>query len=208
MPRTRSRTKTKEKFLQAVLDLIAEKGCGALGVNAAAQQAGADKVLIYRYFTNLDGLLQEVAEQREWLPSVSQIISSISGQSQDSQSALRQIAELLVHHIQTDPTTLQLVHWRKAMKNPLTEHFSDAWHGLWRELPKHLAKGLDYDQRTAWEQACALTALVIEAQLTDEAIGPHVIGAIAADLVLGELPRGEATISVSAIEDVLPTNLL
>jgi AcrR family transcriptional regulator len=208
MHRTRSRSKTKEKFLQAVLDLIADKGCGALGVNAVAQQTGADKVLIYRYFTNLDGLLQEVAEQREWLPSVSQIISSVAGQSQDSQTALRQIAKLLVHHIQTDPTTLQLVHWRKAMKNPLTNHFTTAWHRLWRELPKHLAKGLGYDQRASWEQACALTALVVEAELTDEAISTNALDAIAADLVLGDLPRDEAEFSKAMIEDVLPTNLL
>ena len=61
MSPTRSRPKTEEKFQNAVLKLIADEGCGSLGINSVAQVAGADKVLIYRYFGDFKGLLQRVA---------------------------------------------------------------------------------------------------------------------------------------------------
>jgi len=59
---------TRGKILDAALELIASTGFAALGVNALAQRAGVDKVLIYRYFDGLDGVIAALAEKRElWL---------------------------------------------------------------------------------------------------------------------------------------------
>jgi AcrR family transcriptional regulator len=209
MPRTRSRQKTQEKFLQAVLDLIAERGFSSLGINAIAKKAGADKVLIYRYFGDFAGLMLQVAESRQWLPTATEILNLLPAQDRDGPTVLRTISRGLVHQIQTNKTSLQLMFWRKAEKNPLTEHFTREWHNLWRELPTHLAEGLGYNQRIAWEQACELTALMVEAELADEAIAPDSIDAIAADLVLGEIFNGsEPVVKAQVFDDVLPTNLL
>ena len=126
MPQTRSRLKTEQKFLDAVLELVANDGFSALGINAVAHSAGADKVLIYRYFKNLNGLLERVAESRNWLPTVSETLKSLSlSEALVGADALHQIARLLIHHIRADKTTHQLVCWRKAKKNPLTDYFSN-----------------------------------------------------------------------------------
>ena len=77
MPLKRSHPQTEQKFKDAVLDLVADSGCGAIGVNAIAQKAGADKVLIYRYFDNLHGLLQTVAQQQKWLPQCEELVESL-----------------------------------------------------------------------------------------------------------------------------------
>ena len=45
------------------------------GINAIARQAGCDKVLIYRYFDNLDGLLQRVADNNDLWWTVDEIIT-------------------------------------------------------------------------------------------------------------------------------------
>ena len=48
---------TEKKLLEAVSYIIENDGFTKIGVNRIANQAGCDKVLIYRYFGGLDRLL-------------------------------------------------------------------------------------------------------------------------------------------------------
>lgn len=61
-----NREATKKKILDAVGSLIIKDGIDSLGINAIAREAGVDKVLIYRYFENLDKLLYEYVESKEF----------------------------------------------------------------------------------------------------------------------------------------------
>jgi AcrR family transcriptional regulator len=54
---SRNRDETRQKILDAALALAGEEGFAALGINAVARRAGADKQLIYRYFGGLEDLL-------------------------------------------------------------------------------------------------------------------------------------------------------
>ncbi len=65
----RDREQTKERLVEAVVDIIRERGFEEIGVNAVAERAGVSKVLIYRYFGDLDGLFQAVAERLDPLQS-------------------------------------------------------------------------------------------------------------------------------------------
>ena len=56
----RNRAKTEERILEAARDLIGAEGFRNWGVNHLARSAGVDKVLIYRYFTNMDGVYQQM----------------------------------------------------------------------------------------------------------------------------------------------------
>ncbi len=58
-----NREETTERILEAGLDLLAEEGFAALGVNTLARKAGADKQLIYRYFGGLDGVLAALGQR-------------------------------------------------------------------------------------------------------------------------------------------------
>ena len=208
MPRTRSRAKTEEKFLNAVLELVADEGCCALGVNAVAHRAGADKVLIYRYFGNLDGLLLRVAESQQWLPTLDELFNTLTLKANSpAADIMHPLARLLTHHIRADKATHRILHWRKAAANPLTEHFSNEWKVLWQKLSNHLSTDLDYDARENWKRLTELTALTIEAELCNEPVSSRCIDHIAKDIVTGEVTQADAT-SEALIEDQLPTNLL
>lgn len=66
--RQRDRHQTEQRLLKAASELIARDGFQALGVNALAKEAGVDKVLIYRYFGGLEGLMEQLGNQLElWL---------------------------------------------------------------------------------------------------------------------------------------------
>ncbi|WP_025762609.1 TetR/AcrR family transcriptional regulator [Dyadobacter tibetensis] len=55
----RDRERTKGKILKAVGDVIEQYGTEKVGVNLIARTAGVNKVLIYRYFESVDGLMEQ-----------------------------------------------------------------------------------------------------------------------------------------------------
>lgn len=55
----RNKEQSKQKFLNAVGEIVREKGYTALKVNDIAKVAGLDKKLIYNYFGSVDGLLDQ-----------------------------------------------------------------------------------------------------------------------------------------------------
>ncbi|MGB0408875.1 MAG: TetR/AcrR family transcriptional regulator [Opitutales bacterium] len=199
----RSRKNTEQRFQDAVLELVAESGCAHLGVNLVAQRAGSDKVLIYRYFGGIEGLLQSVAESRTWLPEANELLHSVSGRPAQ---ILSQLASLLCRHIRMDATTHQLSLWRRASANPLTRQYTRDWDNLWLDLGEQLGRGLAYQARQNWARACALLALTIEADLAGESIDSGCLELLGDQLEgsLIEPPMAETRVK----EDVLPTNLL
>ncbi len=63
----KDRGHTEKRLLDAVGDLVREEGFSAVGVNRVSQRAGVSKVLIYRYFDSMDGLLRAwVLENNYW----------------------------------------------------------------------------------------------------------------------------------------------
>lgn len=212
MPRTRSRPKTEEKFQNAVLQLVAEEGCGALGINAVAQLAGADKVLIYRYFGDFNGLLLHVAESRPWLPTGAEVLNTLSSVLSSGESGaervLRKIEATILHHVRADASTHQLVRWRRANFCPICHRFSEEWRALWKTLPPLLSKGLDHAQRQLWAQACTLLSLIIEAELCNEPVDRQCLAHIAIGLEGLSIEAESGTRESYPDDDHLPTNLL
>jgi AcrR family transcriptional regulator len=215
MPRTRSRTKTEEKFKDAVLELIVSEGCGSLGINAVAQRAGADKVLIYRYFGDFEGLMAAVAGSRQWLPTEVEVFAALPSASGpgplQALRLLREIETTLLDQIRTDACALQLLRWRRTGICPVCRIFSQAWENLWRKLPALLTQGLSKDQRDRWHRASALLALIIEAELCGDTVNREYLEPIASGLEDIHIQKdffkagGE---SMPDPEDRLPTNLL
>jgi AcrR family transcriptional regulator len=58
----RNRQQTENRIREAARRLLRENGFEAWGVNGIARAAGVDKVLIYRYFQSVDGLLAEIIQ--------------------------------------------------------------------------------------------------------------------------------------------------
>ena len=57
---------TEKRLLEAVSRVIEDEGFTKIGINRIARQAQCDKVLIYRYFGGLDGLLVAWAKQYDF----------------------------------------------------------------------------------------------------------------------------------------------
>ena len=57
---------TEKRLLEAVSKVVEEEGFTKIGINRIARQAQCDKVLIYRYFGGLDGLLVAWAKRYDF----------------------------------------------------------------------------------------------------------------------------------------------
>lgn len=69
---------TEKRLLEAVSRVIEDEGFTKIGINRIARQAQCDKVLIYRYFGGLDGLLVAWAKQYDFYSfAYSEFISQI-----------------------------------------------------------------------------------------------------------------------------------
>jgi AcrR family transcriptional regulator len=62
----RDRERTKGKILKAVGEVIEQYGTDKVGVNLIARTAGVNKVLIYRYFESVDGLMEQYVKSGEY----------------------------------------------------------------------------------------------------------------------------------------------
>ncbi len=69
---------TEKRLIKAVSKVIEEEGFTKIGINRIARQAQCDKVLIYRYFGGLDGLLVAWAKQYDFYSfAYSEFISQV-----------------------------------------------------------------------------------------------------------------------------------
>lgn len=59
----RNRAMTMERILRAMGEVMAERGTEKAGINAVAERAGVNKVLIYRYFGGWNGLLEAYVQR-------------------------------------------------------------------------------------------------------------------------------------------------
>lgn len=66
----RNKAQTKQRFLNAVEEILTTKGFAALKVNAIAKTAGLDKSLIYRYFGSTNQLIDEYIQTKDFWSNV------------------------------------------------------------------------------------------------------------------------------------------
>jgi len=57
--KTRNKQRTQARILDAVGEIIEQSGMHAVGINLVARKSGHNKVLIYRYFGDLDHLISQ-----------------------------------------------------------------------------------------------------------------------------------------------------
>ena len=122
----KSRINTENKIIAAVETLLLDEGFPAVGINAIARTAGCDKVLIYRYFDGLEGLLQRFADEHDLWWDVAEIIPE--NMDTITQFSLPQFLELLLKRhikaVQARPLTQEIMAWEMSASNPLTQQLN------------------------------------------------------------------------------------
>jgi len=95
----RNRGTTEEKIVEAACGLLASGGFAEWGVNRVAEASGFDKVLLYRYFGGLDGLLEVICERVCLFPQV------------ESGGTVAEALEQFARHVRADALVSALLRW-------------------------------------------------------------------------------------------------
>lgn len=109
----RDRERTKGKILKAVGEVIEQYGTDKVGVNLIARTAGVNKVLIYRYFESVDGLMEQYVKSGEYTSTTGdEYIENIEPTSpEDREKALTNLMLTFLNDMRQRKTTRDLLRW-------------------------------------------------------------------------------------------------
>ncbi|MDO9126059.1 MAG: TetR/AcrR family transcriptional regulator [Parvibaculum sp.] len=113
----RDRARTERAILDAVARLILRDGLSGVGINALAREACIDKVLIYRYFGDLDGVYRAYAEHGDFWWSVDDIIGT--EKAANLAGALKSGFRRHAAEMRKRPVTLAVIGAETANRTPL-----------------------------------------------------------------------------------------
>jgi AcrR family transcriptional regulator len=166
---------TRRRLLRACGELLEEAGFGGIGVNAVARRAGVDKVLIYRYFGGLDGLLESFAkEHAEWLSP--RVLIPRGAGSTPVPDLLIQILQGHLRELRRRPAVQEIMRWELHERNALTDALAAEREARGLELLRALGfdpsrcPGLDIAAVSAVIYA-GLTHVVLRSKTTDHYVG-------------------------------------
>lgn len=118
----RNRLQTMQRILLAASDLIQERGLEKAGINAIAEKAGINKVLVYRYFGTWNGLVETLFQK---------ILADLLTTSQKHQA----ITNLPLWHVfaveynrllASQPVFFSIIQWLTASETALAIQLRDA----------------------------------------------------------------------------------
>lgn len=106
------------RILQAVGEVIAEKGANRIGINAVAEKAGVNKVLIYRYFGGWEGLMQHFLQQGNFLTEYNRLFLEKHGQLDGTSNSQNRIQYLvgILRELKNRDSALEMLKWE--LTNP------------------------------------------------------------------------------------------
>lgn len=123
MMHDKDRSKTEKKLKDALDRVLISNGFEALGINRIAKEAGVSKILIYRYFGNLDGLIKSYVEEKNyWIKldkNQSLNLQNMSLEELEILSANLFIGQL--RELRENPAMLEIIRWQLMEKNPVVD---------------------------------------------------------------------------------------
>ena len=144
----RNRKKTEEKFLDAVHTILFEEGYAAVGVNAVAEKAGVNKVLLYRYFGGLDGLLERYVARMDPFPNLIRIVQEKL--TPGAAVTVAEVSRILFSAFETavieNPSFAEILKWEIVSENPLTKKIAETREQNGVRLTEYLKNRFDWPE--------------------------------------------------------------
>ncbi|MBI9108060.1 MAG: TetR/AcrR family transcriptional regulator [Spirochaetales bacterium] len=155
----KNRTETESRILDAVTAIVLEEGMTGVGVNSIAVKADCSKVLIYRYFGGLDGLLSRWAEGNNyWIRQVGrQNLAALSGATLELKEKITaDVFKGQLKDMRSERVMRELIRWQLSEDNPVCRAMmaraEEKGLGLTTALLENTETNLDVE---------AITALVV-----------------------------------------------
>jgi AcrR family transcriptional regulator len=144
----RDKQATKQKLIDAVGTIVRSKGFGGVGVNAVAREAGVDKVLIYRYFDSLDGLLEEYVFQRDFFAHLDDMNkhSVPPGDIGEFLDMSEQMFIAQLRHAFNNPEFREILLWELNESNEITNSLAETREAKGLNMLENARNMVDFDK--------------------------------------------------------------
>jgi AcrR family transcriptional regulator len=121
----RNKPRSKQRFLDAVEEILITKGIAGLKVNDIAKTAGLDKKLIYKYFGGTDQLMDEYIQTKDFW-------SNVKGEkvpeviTDGGQAFIEEMLLLQFDQVAKDKAFQKLLLWRLTEERKSLQKLTDA----------------------------------------------------------------------------------
>ncbi|MDE7343479.1 MAG: TetR/AcrR family transcriptional regulator, partial [Muribaculaceae bacterium] len=102
---------TEKNIIEAVSSIILTEGFSKLGINRIAKVAGCDKVLIYRYFGGIEGLISRWAKENDYYSFAIDMFKEKINSSDDMRSVAKEILIQQLRFIRESRMMQELILW-------------------------------------------------------------------------------------------------
>lgn len=161
---TKNRQATEFTLIKAVDDIIEENGFEGLGINAIAAKAKVSKMLIYRYFNSLDGLIAAYIRQNDYWINFNEELPDKEHLSE----FIKQIFKRQIIQLRESYTLKRLYRWELSTDNKFVKELRDKREekGLW--LIEAVSKLSKHPQKETAAVASLITAAISYLALLEE----------------------------------------
>lgn len=111
----RDREATERRLLDTIGRMINENGFEKIGINAVATQSGVSKILIYRYFGSIEGLMAAYIRQHDFWINFHHEIPDRS----HLPAFLKKIFQDQIEQLRSNPTLRRLYRWELSSDNDM-----------------------------------------------------------------------------------------
>lgn len=160
----KNRQATELTLIKAVDDIIEESGFEGLGINAIAAKAKVSKMLIYRYFNSLDGLIAAYIQQNDYWINFNEELPDKEHLSE----FIKQIFKRQIVRLRESYTLKRLYRWELSTDNKFVKELRNKREekGLWLiEAVSRLSK---HPQKETAAIASIITAAISYLALLEE----------------------------------------
>lgn len=125
-PKKQDVIESRELLLNAVGEIIKEKGFTGLTASNVARRAGVARKLIYWYYKSFDGLLKTFIQERDyWTPVFKKIGKLRSPERNTIRDFLIKIFQEQFRHFATDAEMQEFIRWQVSVSIPILKEISE-----------------------------------------------------------------------------------
>lgn len=160
----RDREATEKRLLEALGALIRESGFERIGVNAVSARSGVSKILIYRYFGSIEGLMAAYIRRYDFWLNISAELPAPERLPEYLKAMLRRFAGRL----RSDTTLKRLYRWELSTDNELIRTLREQRERIGLELIARIGESTGLPQTEIAVIASFLTASVTYLVMLEE----------------------------------------
>lgn len=152
----KDREATEKRLLDAIGKMIAESGFEKIGINAVATQSGVSKILIYRYFGSVEGLMAAYIRQHDFWINLPHEIPSRERLS----DFLKGMFHQQIEQLRNDQTLKRLYRWELSSNNEMIDALRRQREetGVW--IIEAVSKLTKHDQKEVAAMATIISASI------------------------------------------------